>query len=71
MLVTEYLPEHGVYIATPVMSDKTLGQEFIFTTEIEQEMFVEAWFHNPVATIFAYNVRREYDWFEEMLNVIP
>ena len=55
LLVTEYIPEHKLYVAIPLYG-KTLDplKEFVFCCEELQQEFVQAYHQNPVAAEYAY-----------------
>ena len=68
MLLTEYLPEHGVYIVIPVINGRPDPlREFVFAHEAEQLAFIVAWWQNPIAAVFAYNAHQEMIWAGENL----
>lgn len=70
MLIVEYLPKHNLYLAVPlVLINGKLrpdpDTEYVFADEAEQLSFVDAYFRNPCAAVFAYNVLMNARWVEE------
>lgn len=55
MLLTEYLPEHDLYLVIPVINgNPDPEREFVFDNPEEQRFFIRAFFINEAAAVFAY-----------------
>lgn len=65
MLLTEYLPEQNLYMVIPVTPDGKPDPdiEYIFEDEASQATFIQHYFLDPVAAVFAYNVDVEVNGF--------
>lgn len=59
MLLTEYLPDHNLYLAIPIVDGHPGKTECVFTTQEQLALFVTMYFRNPVAALFAYYQHEE------------